>query len=73
MQGMIGKKGYRIIYTPYATLTHFESASRGNDLNRKNRERLTKEAEYIKNKWGNGLKDPYYNPNFSQDRIYILK
>ena len=69
----IRKKGYRIIYTPYATLTHFESASRGNDLNKKNRERLTKEAEYIKNKWGNGLKDPYYNPNFSQDRIYILK
>ena len=30
----IRKKGYRIVYTPYASLTHFESASRGNDCNR---------------------------------------
>lgn len=69
----IRKKGFRIIYTPYATLTHYESASRGNDLNKENRKRLTKEAQYIKNKWGNGLNDPYYNPNFSKDRTYIIK
>lgn len=69
----IRKKGYRIVYTPYASLTHFESASRGNDWGKENRKRLVSEAGYIKAKWGDGLSDPYYNPNFSKDRTYILK
>lgn len=65
--------GYQIIYTPYARLKHYESASRGSDFNKNNVERFRSEAEYIKEKWKAGLEDPYYNPNFSRDRAYMLK
>ena len=35
--------------------------------------RLEEEARYMKDKWKDGLRDPYYNPNFSLDRQYILE
>ena len=58
--------GYRIIYTPYAELYHFESASRGlEDTLRKNR-RFEAEIKYMHDVWGEQLqRDPAYNPNFS--------
>ena len=43
------------VYTPYATLYHHESLSRGVD----EAERLNKDAEYMHTKWGEKLKDPY--------------
>ena len=67
------KAGYYNVYTPYATMYHYESASRGSDWSKANRDRLVKEAEYIKIKWKNGLTDPYYNPNFSLDKAYMLR
>lgn len=69
----IRKAGYSIIYTPYATLTHYESASRGSDWDKANRVRLVKEVKYMKNKWKDGMKDPYYNPNFSLDKAYMIR
>ena len=57
----IRKKGYLIVYTPYAALYHYESKSRGYDLN-------PNEILFMKNKWGNILlSDPYYNPNLTLD------
>jgi len=52
------QKGYRIVYTPYASLYHHESASRGR-LHPKEDEKLFRE------RWGNPgeYRDPYYNPN----------
>ncbi len=67
------QKGYLNIYTPFATLYHYESASRGSDWDKNNRERLLKEVCYMKEKWGNSLQDPYYNRNFSLDRAYMLR
>lgn len=57
----IREKGYLIVYTPYAVLYHYESRSRGYDLN-------PGEIMYMKNRWGKVLfSDPYYNPNLTFD------
>jgi GT2 family glycosyltransferase len=63
------EKGYRNIYTPFAELYHFESASRGLENSPEKIERLNREAEYMYKKWGEILKnDPFYNPNLSRER-----
>ena len=51
--------GYLIVYTPYATLYHKESASRGFDVNER-------EVSYFSGAWGSDIiGDPYYNPNLT--------
>jgi len=55
------KRGYLIVYTPYAVLVHYESQSRTQYLN-------PDEVLFMKKKWGDQLlSDPYYNPNLSYD------
>lgn len=49
------KAGFVNVYTPYATLYHYESLSRGAD----DVKRLNRNAEYMHTKWGEMLKDPY--------------
>lgn len=66
-------RGYMIVYTPYAMLSHYESSSRGAEVSSKKVMRRKKEAEIIRNKWGDRLVDPYYNSNFSTDRPYVIK
>lgn len=63
-------KGYLNVFTPFAELYHYESASRGLDMTGDNAERYNKESEYFRRKWADVLAkgDPYYNPNFSLDR-----
>lgn len=67
------------VFTPFAELFHYESASRGSDLaevNQKNAERYNQEAEHFRTKWKAVIEagDPYYNPNFSLDYSnYTLK
>ena len=57
----IRRKGYLIVYTPYAALYHHESISRGYELN-------PTEISSMNNRWGDILlSDPYYNPNLSLD------
>ena len=70
------EKGYLNIFTPYSELYHYESISRGSDMEGANMVRLDKEAEDFKSKWKEILDkgDPYYNPNFSLDHNdYSLK
>ncbi len=64
------EKGYLNVFTPFAELFHYESLSRGLDLEGKNAERYEKESEHFRTKWKEVLDkgDPYYNPNFSLDR-----
>ena len=64
------QKGYLNVFTPFAELFHYESLSRGLDLEGKNAARYDKESEHFKTKWKDVLEkgDPYYNPNFSLDR-----
>ena len=63
-------KGYLNIFTPFAEMYHYESASRGLDLNGENAKRYDEESKHFKDKWKEVLDagDPYYNPNFSLDR-----
>lgn len=63
-------KGYLNVFTPFAELYHYESASRGSDMVGLNADRYNKESEYFRTKWAEVLSkgDPYYNPNFSLDR-----
>jgi glycosyltransferase involved in cell wall biosynthesis len=59
----IRKQGYLIIYTPFAVLCHFESATRG-------RLRPTKEEDLFNRRWGDAIRirDPYYNPSLTLTR-----
>lgn len=50
------EKGYRIVYTPYAELYHYEGGSRGKRVPVRN-------EYYFRNRWGHIRMDPYYNPN----------
>lgn len=61
--------GHLIVYTPFATLYHHESVSRGQEDTPAKQQRFQKEVLYMKAKYGNAiLRDPYYNPNLSLDR-----
>ncbi len=53
------ERGYYNVYTPYAELRHYESASRGY-------KNSPEEALHIRRRWGRMIdSDPYYNPNFA--------
>ena len=64
------KAGRVNVFTPFAELYHYESASRGTDLSGANAERYEKESALFRERWKELLAqgDPYYNPNFSLDR-----
>ncbi|NNE38419.1 MAG: glycosyltransferase family 2 protein, partial [Gammaproteobacteria bacterium] len=58
--------GYKVIWTPFATLYHLESASRSSDLSKENIGRWNSEFSYMTGKWSQVLeKDPFYNPNLT--------
>jgi glycosyltransferase involved in cell wall biosynthesis len=64
----VREAGYRNIYTPYATLYHHESISRGQENTPEKQARFQSEFSFMQKKWGNLLKiDPYYNPNLTQN------
>ena len=73
------EKGLLNVFTPFAELFHYESASRGSDVEdaeREKAERYDREAALFREKWKDVLAagDPYYNPNFSLDHSnYTLK
>jgi GT2 family glycosyltransferase len=53
---------YRIVYTPYAKLLHYESATKTSIANRS-------EIEYMRKRWDHCISnDSYYNPNLSRRR-----
>ena len=57
----IRERGYRIVYTPYASLLHHESMSRGYGGGN------PAELLYMRERWGDVLdNDPYYNAHFSR-------
>lgn len=67
------ERGYLNVFTPFAELFHYESASRGSDVDatadEANRARYEAESEAFRQKWKDILEkgDPYFNPNFSLD------
>ena len=63
--------GYRIAWTPYAELIHYESKSRGGDeKDPLKAARFAAEQQRLYTIHGkeNILDDPYYNPNLTRDR-----
>ncbi len=58
------------VFTPFAELFHYESASRGLDTEGERARRYDRESEAFREKWKEALEagDPYFNPNFSLDR-----
>lgn len=66
----VRKKGYLIVFTPFAELYHYESKSRGLDSEPQKRERFLGEVSRFQTKWKKELAngDPYYNYNLSLDK-----
>ena len=62
----INALGYRNIYTPFATLYHHESATRGYEDTPEKKIRFKKELDFMLEKWGKKINnDPMYSPNLT--------
>lgn len=58
--------GYRNVWTPYAELYHYESATRGYEDTPEKQKRFQREVDYMKMTWGAELaNDPCYSPNLT--------
>lgn len=66
----VREAGYRILWTPYAVLYHYESYSRGDDqMSSEKRARFNGEKSFMLSRWHTDqLDDPYYNENLTLDR-----
>ena len=65
------KLGFSVIWTPFATLLHHESASRGSDETPENRERFDFEKQNLKKRHSTQTYlDPASSPWLSRDRSY---
>lgn len=61
--------GYLNLWTPFATLVHHESVSRGADVTPAKARRFADEYVATQRRWGAALlNDPYYSPHLSYDR-----
>ena len=66
----IREAGWRIVWTPYAELYHYESKSRGSDEKdpvKKARFDAERARLYARHGRENILRDPYYSPSLSMD------
>jgi GT2 family glycosyltransferase len=66
----VRKRGYLIIYTPYAELYHCESKTRGMENTAEKLRRFNMESGLFRTKWFSELQkgDPYYNKNLTPNR-----
>jgi O-antigen biosynthesis protein len=63
----VAAAGFGVIYTPFATLYHFESASRGFDSTHHAGNDADEELAALRARWPRAVqKDPFYNPHFSR-------
>ncbi len=64
----IRQRGYELVYTPYAELFHYESASRGAN------HPMTDDA-FLRTRWNitDDYHDPYYSPNYDNRRAFALE
>jgi GT2 family glycosyltransferase/predicted SAM-dependent methyltransferase len=68
----LGERGYGVVWTPHAELTHFESASRGHDIDPERLARLERDGEYLRQRWPAILEgDPYYNVNCATNQAFF--
>ncbi len=65
----IKEQGFLNVWTPYAEMYHYESATRGYENTPEKQARFTQEINYMQQRWGEKLLvDPAYNPNLTLDR-----
>lgn len=63
----VRRAGLRVVYTPFATLYHYESKSRGREISATQQERFRNEARAFCARWGESVtRDPYYNLHFER-------
>ena len=68
----LGERGYGVVWTPHAELTHFESASRGHDTDPERLARLERDGQYLRQRWPAILDgDPYYNVNCATNQAFF--
>jgi O-antigen biosynthesis protein len=72
-----GQLGYRIVWTPFATLIHHESASRGSDetpgnIDRFRREQANLEARYATSAFQDRACNPWYTRHRSEPGLVML-
>jgi GT2 family glycosyltransferase len=61
--------GYRNVCLPHVVLSHFESKSRGADVDAAATARIVRETDLMRTRWQIGdVDDPYYNPNLTLER-----
>ncbi len=64
----VADAGYRVVFTPWAELYHYESKSRGAEDTLAKQRRFQGETYTMLERWGNRLlDDPSFNPNLSLD------
>jgi len=63
----IRRKGYWIVWTPFATLTHHESRTRGVNDTIEKRCRFNEESQIFADTWHDALRegDPFYSPHLT--------
>lgn len=62
-------RGQRVVFTPYAALYHYESASRKVEAEKSKSHRIRQEERHFCRRWKRVLsRDPFYNPNLSRVR-----
>ena len=62
-----GRAGFRVVWTPFATLRHHELATRGSDETKENIERFNREKEALRRKYSlSEYVDPAYSPYYSR-------
>lgn len=61
----IRKENYLIVFNPFVLAFHYESKSRGPEDTVEKRARAEQEVAWFKSKWGEDIRDPYYNKNLS--------
>jgi glycosyltransferase involved in cell wall biosynthesis len=65
----VREAGYRNVWTPFATLKHHESLSRGAETTPEKRARFERETSTMVARWGEKLTaDPFYSPNLTLAR-----
>lgn len=63
--------GKKVVYDAFVEMYHYESVSRGSDVEEKaNKKRYAQESKIFRNRWKKVLDagDPYYNPNLTLRR-----
>lgn len=62
----VREAGYRNVWTPFASMIHHESLTRGAETTPEKQARFSAEVQVMQHRWGHLLtEDPFYSPNLT--------